>query len=181
MGNHECWDNKNLCSLGDTVLSVFMTFVNQQVPSTTTPYYTFDLPTPHGTATFVFVADTAWDSTQSAWLESTLTHGDSSAYTIVAKHVPSNNTTDFATNADEMTIIERHKFSLLLDAHTHQYLSGGENGREYTLGLGGAPVANTGDDWGYGLVEQQTDGTLKVTIYYATSDTPRDSQTVGPN
>ncbi len=181
MGNHECWDNKNLCDVTDPILSTFMTYVTRQY-STTTPYYTFDVSTPAGTATFVFVADTAWDPTQSAWLTATLTHGDASKYTIIAKHIPSSNTTDFPTNADEMAIIEAHQFSLLVDSHAHMYQAGGEAGREVTLGLGGAPLDNPSTDaYGYGLVEQQADGTLKVTEYDAATDTPVTSISVNPN
>lgn len=181
MGNHECWDNKSLCDVSDPVLNVFMGFVNQQV-QTSTPYYTFDVQTPHGVATFVFVADTAWDSTQATWLESVLTHGDSSAYTIIAKHVPTSNTTDFSTNADEVTIIERHKFALLVDAHAHLYSHAGENGREITLGLGGAPLSNPSiDSYGFGLVEQQSDGTLQVSVIDATTNVARDSFSLAPN
>jgi hypothetical protein len=178
MGNHECLDNSNLCNTSDSNLSVFISFLTYP---TQTPYYTFDVNTPSGVATFVFVADTAWDSTEATWLQNALTHGDSSKYTVIAKHVPSSNTTDFPTNVDEMAIIEQHRFSLLIDSHTHQYLHSGENGREVTEGLGGAPLDNTGDDWGYGLVEQQPDGSLQVTIYNATSDAPRDQFSVGPN
>ncbi len=181
MGNHECWDNKNLCDGTDPILSLFMGYVSQAF-STSTPYYTFDVITPSGVATFVVVADTAWDSTQSAWLDQALTHGDGSTYTIIAKHVPSTNTTDFPTNADEMQIIEAHKFALLVDSHAHLYDHTGEGGREVTLGLGGAPLANPStDNYGYGLVEQQTDGTLKVSEYDATTDTVVDSFTLPPN
>jgi hypothetical protein len=178
MGNHECLNNSALCDPSDSSLSVFMTYL---IVPTQTPYYTFDVQTPSGRATFVFVADTAWDATQAAWLDTVLGHGDGSTYTIISKHVPSDNTSDFSTNADEMQVIESHRFSLLLDSHSHEYVSGQERGREFTLGLGGAPVKHSGDDFAYGLVEQQTDGRLKVTIYNATSDTPRDSQVVGPN
>ncbi len=178
MGNHECFDNKALCDVTDPVLSIFMTYINK-ARSTLTPYYTFDLPTPRGAATFVFLADTAWGPDEANWLEATLSHGDSSAYTVIAKHVPANDTAFL--NGEEMPIIERHKFSLLLDAHTHQYLAGGEGGREFTLGLGGAPLANVGDDYGYGLVEQQGDGTLKVTVYGVTTGMPIDTKVVNPN
>lgn len=181
MGNHECWDNKNLCDNSDAVLQIFMGYVQQQL-GTVEPYYTFDVQTPRGVATFVFVADTAWDATEATWLESALSHGDGSAYTIVAKHVPSTNTSDFSTNADEMAIIEAHKFALLVDSHAHLYSHSGEGGREVTLGLGGAPLANQAvDSYGYGLVEQQADGTLKVTEYDAALDAPKDSFVVGPN
>ncbi len=182
MGNHECWDNKSLCGASDVVTSVFLGYLQKTV-STQVPYYTFDVATPSGVATFVVVADTAWDSVESSWLDSALTHGDGSAYTIIAKHVPSSNTTDFPTNAAEMQIIEAHKFALLVDSHAHLYqYPAGENGREVTLGLGGAPLSNSSvDNYGYGLVEQQPDGSLTVTEYDAIADMPRNSFSVGPN
>ena len=176
MGNHECLDNKSLCDTSDVSLGVFMNYLVGKPPQ---PYRWFDVPTPHGRATFVLVADTAWSADEAAWLEATLQHGDASAYTIVAKHVPSDSG-DFS-NGEEMAIIDRHKFALLVDAHTHQYLNTNEGGREFTLGLGGAPVVNSGDDFAYGVVEQQADGRLQVTIYNASTDLPRDTKTVGPN
>ena len=175
MGNHECLDNKALCDQSDPSLGVFMRFL----PGVGTPYYAFDAPAAHGVATFVFVADTAWGPDEAAWLESTLARADASRYTIVAKHVPVDDTA--FSNADVMAVLRRHRVTLLLNGHAHEYRAGAEGGRAVTLGLGGAPVANSGDDFAFGLVAEQADGALLVTVYNAGSGLPRDAFTVTPN
>jgi len=178
MGNHECFDNSALCNAGDPLLSVFQRY---QGTDGGAPYFTFDRSTPSGPASFVFIADTAWDATESAWLDATLTRTDASAYTIIAKHVPSTNVTDFPTNADEMTIINAHHYALLLDGHAHTYVHA-DGGREITLGLGGAPLDHPSRDaFGFGLAEQLPDGRLQVTIYDAASDSPIDQFMVSGN
>jgi len=180
MGNHECRDNSALCDLGDPVLSTFMGYVNAAV-TTETPYYAFDVGTPLGTASFVVLADTAWDAAQRDWLEAALGRADGSKYTFVLKHLPSDNTSDFSTNADELAVLAQHRVTLLLDSHAHTYVHA-DGSREVTLGLGGAPLQKPDvDTYGFGTVAQQPDGSLQVTIFDAPTDAPRDGFTLAPN
>ncbi|MEO8801188.1 MAG: hypothetical protein ABI551_25070 [Polyangiaceae bacterium] len=90
--------------------------MNVLAPISSTPYYTFDVTTSLGIATFVIVADMSYDSVQASWLVRTLTTADSKAkYTIVARHHPEGNT-EVSTNQAALTVIRAHKYSLFLTA-----------------------------------------------------------------
>jgi len=180
MGNHEC--SHNPCLEGSQNAN-YVAFMNALAPIASKPYYAFDVKTQKGVATFVIIADNAWDSTQASWLESTLATADTKAtYTIVARHHPQDDTS-VATNADSVQIIRKHKLSLLLTGHSHQYEHQTADGaRDLVLGTGGAPLVASGAGAfnGYAMVDQLSSGDLQVSVYDLTG-TLRDRWSVGPN
>jgi hypothetical protein len=178
MGNHEC--SGTPCLPGSSNAN-YVSYMNALAPISKLPYYSFDIQTSLGLATFVIIADNAWSTAQSSWLQQTLTTADTRArYTIVARHHPEGDTS-VTTNADSVQIIRQHKFSLFLTGHSHEYKHmTTDNGRDIVLGTGGAPLIAGGAFHGYALVDQQGDGNLKVTVFDV-SNVQQDSWTVPPN
>jgi hypothetical protein len=178
MGNHECTSTP---CLADSANANYVAYMNALAPVAKSPYYTFDVATSLGLATFVIVADNAWDQTQSAWLDQTLATADQKAkYTIVARHHPSGDSS-VSTNSQSLQIIRNHKFALFLTGHSHLYRHlTADSGRDLVLGTGGAPLISGGAFHGYAVVDQQGDGTLKVSVYDI-SNALQDSWSVGPN
>jgi hypothetical protein len=178
MGNHECTSTPCLPTSANANYTAFMSAL---APISTSPYYTFDVSTSLGLATFVIIADNAWGPTQATWLDQTLALADQKAkYTIVARHHPSGDTS-VATNAASLQIIHNHKYALFLTGHSHLYRHlTGDSGRDLILGTGGAPLISGGAFHGYAIVDQQGDGTLKVSVYDITNAL-QDSWSVGPN
>ena len=157
MGNHECDAVYNLhqpCIVGgahDPNFAAYMGALGRPQP-----YYFTDVQTGTGLARFVVVADDSWDATQSAWLSSTLADADAHAkYTIVARHHPVTGTR--SGPAEVATLLQQHKYSLVLTAHNHDYEhdTAAWGGRAAVVGLGGA-----GGLWGFGTVLQNADDTL---------------------
>ena len=157
MGNHECdaaFALRQPCTMGmphDPNFAAYMTALARPQP-----YYFTDVQTSQGLARFVMVADDAWDATQSAWLSSTLSYADAHAkYTIVSRHHPV--TGSRSGPAEVVSILQQHKYSLVLTAHNHDYEhdTSSWGSRAAVVGLGGA-----GGYWGFGTVLQGTDGTL---------------------
>jgi hypothetical protein len=178
-GNHECYGGG--CFAGSTN-GDHQAFMNALAPISGKPYYTFDVTTSLGLATFVIVADMSYDSAEATWLETTLAAADAKAkYTIVVRHHPEGDSS-VATNPTEMQVIRRHKFALLVTGHNHLYKHMTvDNGRDIILGTGGAPLIAGGSFHGWALVDQQASGQLTVTVYDINSPTPVDTWSVGPN
>jgi hypothetical protein len=181
MGNHECgFGSYCTTTTGDANSTAFREAL---APTSSNFYYTFDITTGSGAiATFVIVADNAWDATQQSWLEQTLTRADTRAkWTIVARHHPWSNTQYH--NTDIRNIITSHKYTLFLTGHSHEYAHptyDDPSGRTVTAGMGGAPPAAGSTFYGYGIVEQQADDRLAVTIYDQASSQAQDSWSVPP-
>ena len=111
-----------------------------------------------GTARFVVVADDSWDAAQADWLESTLSSADATAaYTIVARHHPV--TGSSTGNSRIVQAIARHKYALILTAHSHFYAHDTTNfgGRSVIVGIGGVPSSALP---GFATVLQSEDGSL---------------------
>ena len=178
MGNHEC--TATPCTANSSNAN-YVAFMNALAPISKSPYYSFDVQTALGLATFVIIADNAFDSTEAAWLDATLATADQKAkYTIVARHHPEGDTS-VATNAESVQIIRNHKFALFLTGHEHLYKHmTTDNGRDLVLGNGGAPLIAGGAYNGYAVVDQQSNGDLKVSVY-DTGNVLQDSWSVGPN
>jgi hypothetical protein len=178
-GNHECYGGA--CFAGSTN-GDHVAFMTALAPISSTPYYTFDVTTSLGLATFVIIADMSYDSTQAKWLETTLATADAKAkYTIVVRHHPEGDTS-VSTNEAEMQVVRSHKFALLLTGHNHLYKHMTvDNGRDIILGTGGAPLIAGGSFHGYAIIEQQASGRLAVTVYDINSATAVDTWSVGPN
>ena len=180
MGNHECWHGP--CLLESTNAN-YVAFMAALQPISPKPYYSFNVETSLGRATFIQIADNAWDQRQSLWLEQALSEADRNAkYTIVSRHHPSGDSS-VATNAESMAIIRKHKFALFLTGHAHSYThSTSDNGRAMVLGIGGAPLLAAGSDFnGYAMVDQQPNGQLRVTVININGDLQRDQWAVSPN
>ena len=157
MGNHECdaaYALRQPCIVGgahDPNFAAYMSALGRPQP-----YYATDVRTSAGLARFVVVADDSWDAAQSAWLSSTLTDADVKAkYTIVARHHPVTGTR--SGPPEILSILQQHKYTLLLTAHNHDYEhdTASWGSRSAVVGLGGA-----GGLWGFGTVLQNADGTL---------------------
>jgi hypothetical protein len=178
-GNHECYGG--FCPAGSTNAN-YVAFMTALAPISPMPYYSVDVNTRFGLATFVFIADNSWDGTQQSWLESTLSAADASArYTLVARHHPEGDTS-VSTNAAIMTVIRAHKFSLFLTGHSHLYKHmTTDGGRDLVMGNSGAPLIAGGSFYGYGIIDQQTDQTLKLSIFDVTTGNLMDSWSVQPN
>jgi hypothetical protein len=180
MGNHEC--SNGPCLSGSTNAN-YVAFMNALSPISTKPYYSFQVQTQLGRATFIVLADNAWDSTQQTWFEQTLTDADThSKYTIVFRHHPEGDTS-VSTNPVAVQILRQHKFALFVTGHTHTYKHGTtDNGRDVVIGLGGAPLLSAGATYnGYAMIDQGLDGRLTVTVYDIAGGTVRDTWSVGPN
>jgi hypothetical protein len=182
MGNHECSSSASYCYLNSTQPN-YKAFMAALAPVSTVPYYTFDVQTDTGLATFVVVADNAWDTTESSWLTTTLTKADGAAkYTIVMRHHPIDNV-DLATMMDEWNIIKSHKYSLFLTGHTHEYkhdLGLDGSGRTGRMGNAGAPLDNNFPYYGYGVVQQGIDDRLYVFVYDQATGNQMDTWSVPP-
>ena len=174
MGNHECGAGSTAdCSTHTTdanytAYKEALSAVSQQ----SLPYYKVDVQTRLGLARLVFIADNWYSATAQNWLESTLTEADSIAkYTIIVKHHPiAEDNCDTSSCglrigpswSYNVLTSGRHKYTLVLTAHTHEYdhddLSW--NGRWAICGLGAASSSCVG----YCRVQQQADGTLKFSV-----------------
>ena len=157
MGNHECGNDRYpySCFAGrtDANFDAYMAALGRALP-----YYFADVQTSLGKARFVMVADDSWNAAQASWLESTLSEADATARTtIVARHHPM--TGSRSGNPQIVAAIGRHKYTLLLTAHSHLYAhdTSSFGGRSVIMGLGGAPTSMPP---GFGTVLQNTDGSL---------------------
>ncbi len=180
MGNHECWHGP--CLLNNTSAN-YVAFMAALAPVSAKPYYSFNVETQLGRASFIIIADNAWDGVQQAWLQQQLADADANArYTFVFRHHPAADTS-VATNTTVMSIIRQHRFSMFISGHSHEYKHqpNVDNGRDIVLGLGGAPLLGLATWNGYAIVDQQLDGRLKVSVYDLSGGTLRDSWYAAPN
>jgi hypothetical protein len=179
-GNHECW--KGPCLAGSQNAN-YVAFMNALAPISKSPYYTFDVQTSLGLATFVVVADNSWDNIQSAWLDQVLSTADQKAtYTIIARHHPEDDSS-VVTNSEIMTLIRKHKFALFLTGHSHLYKHMTTDAhRDLVLGCSGAPLIAGGSFNGFAIIDQLMNGELQVTVHDLSNvNVPVDVWTVGPN
>lgn len=181
MGNHECL-NGAICmpGSGDANSTVFLKAL---APTSPLPYYSFDVTTRSGLATFVVVADNFWSDTQRQWLEATLAKADTDAkYTIITRHHPIDNSQ--LSNRAIWQIIQSHKYSLFLAGHSHSYhhdMALDASKRSLRCGCGGAPISTyPGAFYGYGTVLQGPDDRLYVTIWDQATDAIQDAFSVAP-
>jgi hypothetical protein len=180
MGNHEC--GQPYCLSGSKRPN-YLAYLAALKPVSGKPYYSFDVQTDAGLATFVMVADNAWDATQSDWLTTTLKKADAQArYTIVSRHHPIDNS-DTTTMQDEWNLIRSHKYTLFLTGHTHEYKHDTKldpSGRTVRMGNAGAPPSNNFPYFGFGVVQQGVDDRLYVTVYDEATGNAMDTWSVAP-
>ena len=162
MGNHECTggDTSN-CGTGNangitTNYTAFMTKLLAPVQKTL-PYYTFKITAADGswTAKFVLIAANAWDSTQSAWLTTTM--ATPSTYTFVFRHESATSSPVAPGVGPSEAIMAKYPYTLSIVGHTHSFFHG-KNAREATIGNGGAPLSSK--NYGFGLFSQRADGAI---------------------
>jgi hypothetical protein len=184
-GNHECSQSFNNGSCGsgwstDTKSVPYMNTLKQMIGAAT-PYYRFDVMTNSGKATFIVVADDAWDSTQQSWLTTQLTDADAnSKYTFVSKHHPDGNT-DQPFFQTIYNLVTSHKYTLFLTGHSHEYKHQYTDHRAVVMGLGGAPFDNPSQQFnGYLTVMQCPDDHIYVTAYDISTQMAFDTWNVPP-
>lgn len=167
MGNHECTGATNSNCTPNTAggltnnYNAFMSMLLAPIGQTN-PYYSINVSAPDNswTAKFVFVAANAWSGAQSTWLDSTLSQ--TTTYTFVIRHEPSDTTGGPPGVAGSLPIIAAHPYTLVIVGHTHTYdhLSA----QEIIVGNGGAPLTGS-KNYGYAIVAQRSDGALVVDMY----------------
>jgi hypothetical protein len=181
MGNHECTGaSRALCRLGDYGSNPnFTAYMDALAPISNTPYYRFDVSTRSGLAVFLVVADDVWDAAERDWLTAQLTDADARAkYTFVSKHHPDRNL-DHPEFQDIYELVRKHKYTLFLTGHSHQYRRQKDDPRALVMGCGGAPLTG-GDFWGYGIATQGLDDRVYVSIYDQATGNVRESFDVDP-
>jgi Calcineurin-like phosphoesterase len=170
MGNHECTGaTASNCGSGatDGITNNYTSFMTQMLGpiGKTSPYYSVNINAIDGTWTskFVFIAANAWSSAQSSWLSSTLSVA--TTYTFVIRHESADaNTAPGVTPSEQ--IMAQHPYTLAIVGHTHTYEH--PTTREVVIGNGGAPITG-GKNYGYGIVEQRSDGAIQVDMFDYTS------------
>jgi hypothetical protein len=162
MGNHECTGKTNSnCGASNTdgITTNYTNFMSSLLGpiSKTVPYYVINVSSTSSawTAKFVFIAANAWDSTQAAWLDTTLS--TSTTYTFIIRHESATAYTAPGVSPSA-AIMANHPYTLLIVGHAHTYSHPRTN--EVLFGNGGAPLAS--GNYGYGLVTQRGDGAIQV-------------------
>ncbi len=167
MGNHECtgYTDSN-CGTGnpDGVTKNMTDFVSSMLSpiGETNPYYVEKVAAGDNswTAKFVVIACNAWTSAQSSWLTQALS--ESTTYTFVVRHESVADMSATKCSASQ-TIVAAHPLTLLIVGHTHEY-SHVAYSKEIINGIGGAPLTS-GTNYGYTIVNRNSNGTLTVTTY----------------
>ncbi len=98
------------------------------------------------------IACNAWDSTQQAWLDSTL--AQPTTYTLLVRHEPAEANTGPCVDAVEQEMTAR-PYDLSLVGHTHEF-KGMAGVKEIVVGNGGAPLDS--GTFGYATVERLSTG-----------------------
>ena len=163
LGNHECTGyTRSNCGPGadDGQPQNYRLFLSRMLGplGIRLPYYTFDVRAADATwtAKFVVTAPNAWDAAQATWLETQLARN--TTYTFVIRHEPA--AADTAPGViPSQAIMARHPLTLAISGHTHTYRHSGA--KEIIVGNGGAP-ATGGKNFGFAVVSQRADGTLRV-------------------
>jgi hypothetical protein len=170
MGNHECTGLTNSnCGEGnpDGITNNYTTFMQMLLApiGQTSPYYEMDVDAPDQswTAKFLFIAANAWTQTQADWLAAAMARA--TTYTFLVRHESASADTAPGVNPSE-NIMAMHPYTLSIVGHTHTYQHSAA--REIIIGNGGAPLSG-GVDYGYGMLSQQSDGTIAVDVIDYTS------------
>jgi hypothetical protein len=170
MGNHECGAGSTAdCSArpSDANATAYLAAL-AKISKQPLPYYKVDVQTRLGLARFVFLADNWYSAAAQSWAESTLADADLNAkYTFIVKHYPIavavGSLREGPPWSYNLITSGRHKYSLVLTAHTHDYEhpTAAFGGRSVICGLGAANTRFAG----FCRVQQQSDGSLKFTAY----------------
>jgi hypothetical protein len=163
LGNHECTGAvTSNCGSGnkDGLTNNYNAFLTKLLAplGQTNPNYVIHVTANDNkwTSKFVFVAGNAWSPADATWLESTLSMP--TTYTFIVRHEPKAASTAPGCKASE-AIMANHPYTLAIVGHTHTY--GKTGARQVTIGNGGAPLTG-GANFGFGLIQQRTDGAIQV-------------------
>jgi hypothetical protein len=163
MGNHECtgFTNSNCgADASDGLTNNYNAYMSKMLApiGQTSAHYEIDLNAPDmsWTAKLLFVAANAWDQGQADWLDAAMSRA--TTYTFLIRHEAASSDTAPGVNPAE-TIMSHHPYTLSICGHTHDYEHSGA--KEIIVGNGGAPLSG-GVDYGYGMINQQADGTIAV-------------------
>jgi predicted dithiol-disulfide oxidoreductase (DUF899 family) len=166
MGNHECTGgtSSNCVPGADGVtpnLAAFITTLLAPIQKRA-PYYAIQVNAADRswTSKFVFVAANAWGDDQQAWLAATL--AQRTTYTFVIRHEPHDAANAPPGVSGSETLLAQHPFTLSIVGHTHTYAHYKDSPKEVIFGNGGAPLAYSGKDYGYGLFSRRSDGAIEV-------------------
>ncbi|HEX4454982.1 MAG TPA: metallophosphoesterase [Kofleriaceae bacterium] len=167
MGNHECtgYTDSN-CGSGnpDGITKNYTTFISTMLSpiGQSEPYYveTVAASDSSWTAKLVVVSCNAWTTAESTWLTQQL--AVATTYTFVVRH---ESVADMSQTkcTESQTIIGKNPLTLLIVGHTHEY-SHEASDKEIINGIGGAPLTS-GTNYGYTIINRNSDGTLTVTTY----------------
>jgi hypothetical protein len=162
MGNHECTGGTvSNCGQGNTngITNNYTSFMTKMLQplGVSKPYYEVDIAATDSswTAKFLFVAANAWDSGQQAWLQSAM--AKTTTYTFVVRHESAGTNPGPPGIAGSEAIMAKYPYTLSIVGHTHTYYHG-SGSREVLIGNGGAPL--TSKNYGYGLIQQRSDGAI---------------------
>jgi hypothetical protein len=171
MGNHECTGGTTSnCGSGNAngITNNYNAFTTKMLKpiGQSLPYYEIDVNATDKswTAKFLFVAANAWDSTQSSWLSTAM--AKQTTYTFLIRHESASTSPAPPGVAGAEAIMAKNPYTLSLVGHTHSYYHG-KGSREVLFGNGGAPL--TSKNYGFGLIQQRSDGAIVVDALDANS------------
>jgi hypothetical protein len=172
MGNHECTGSvTSNCGQGnaDGVTNNYQTFLSKLLAplGKTSPNYSVEIDASDGswTSKFVFVAGNAWSSTDATWLDGVL--AKPTTYTFIVRHEPRAASSPGESGSE--AVMANHPYTLAIVGHTHTY---GKTGpKQVTIGNGGAPLTG-GASYGFGLIQQRSDGAIQVDMIDSTTGQP---------
>ena len=163
MGNHECTGAVDSnCGTGnkDGITANYSAFLSKVLApiGKTSANYVVDVNATDGswTSKLVFIAGNAWSPTDSTWLDGVL--AKPTTYTFIVRHEPKAAYQAPGASASEL-VMANHPYTLAIVGHTHTYGRTGQ--RQVTIGNGGAPLTG-GANYGFGLIQQRTDGAIQV-------------------
>jgi hypothetical protein len=172
MGNHECTGATNSnCGPGTTngITNNYTEFMSKMLApiGQTSPNYVIDIKASDNswTSKFVFVAGNSWTSADATWLDNAL--AVSTTYTFIIRHEPSAACSSGPAGCSgSEAIMAKHPYTLAIVGHTHTY--GKTGAKQVTIGNGGAPLTG-GANYGFGLIQQRSDGAIQVDMIDSTT------------
>ena len=110
---------------------------------------------------------------RASWLTTQLQ--TSTTYTFIVRHEPTADNTAPGVTPSE-AILAQYPYTLKIVGHTHEFSQ--VTTKEIIVGNGGAPLASSGDAFGYALVSMTANGDLSVAEIDATTNLPVATYTV---
>jgi hypothetical protein len=176
LGNHDCGNaTASNCPDEDETPNIRL-FRRRLEPGREHTWYSIRVGTSLGEARFIFTSPNAWtDRIQGAWLEKEVF--TPAGYTFLIQHTPPSGTGPEAPGTlPALSIVDRGPpVTLKLFGHSHMFRRLGVNA--FILGNGGGPLDTsgcaTGCFYGFGVVSQNPDGTVTLSVYERGVELPR--------